>query len=141
MLTHSQLDGGSLCRKCWCHPPSGVSGSVYARWSSRCQKRRVPSQDSDLSRRVTNKEPADYVSAFPAGVNVAATWDRGLARLRGEAMGAEHRDKGVDVQLGPVCGPLGRAPEGGRNWVSTTVQDTTVVRLTCNRKGSVPTHI
>lgn len=31
-------------------------------------------------------------------------------------MGAEHRGKGVDVQLGPVAGPLGRAPEGGRNW-------------------------
>lgn len=31
-------------------------------------------------------------------------------------MGAEHRDKGVDVQLGPVPGPLGRSPDGGRNW-------------------------
>ena len=31
-------------------------------------------------------------------------------------MGAEHREKGSDVQLGPVAGPLGRAPEGGRNW-------------------------
>ena len=31
-------------------------------------------------------------------------------------MGAEHKGKGVDIQLGPVAGPLGRAPEGGRNW-------------------------
>ena len=31
-------------------------------------------------------------------------------------MGEEHRGKGVDAQLGPVCGPLGRSPEGGRNW-------------------------
>jgi beta-glucosidase len=31
-------------------------------------------------------------------------------------MGMEHRGKGIDVQLGPVAGPLGRAPEGGRNW-------------------------
>jgi beta-glucosidase len=31
-------------------------------------------------------------------------------------MGSEHNSKGVDVQLGPVVGPLGRAPEGGRNW-------------------------
>ena len=60
---------------------------------------------------------ADYVSAFPAGMNVAATWSRDLAYARGQAMGEEHRGKGVDVQLGPVCGPLGRAPEGGRNWV------------------------
>ncbi len=31
-------------------------------------------------------------------------------------MGAEHRGKGVDVELGPVAGPVGRSPEGGRNW-------------------------
>lgn len=31
-------------------------------------------------------------------------------------MGAEHREKGVDTQLGPVAGPIGRTPEGGRNW-------------------------
>lgn len=59
---------------------------------------------------------ADYNTAFPAGVNVAATWDLDLAYRRGQAMGEEHRGKGVDVQLGPVAGPLGRAPEGGRNW-------------------------
>jgi hypothetical protein len=66
----------------------------------------------------TKSNKADYVSAFPSGVNVAATWSRGLAYARGQAMGVEHRGKGVDVQLGPVCGPLGRVPEGGRNWVS-----------------------
>ena len=59
---------------------------------------------------------ADYNSAFPAGVNVAATFDRGLAYARGRAMGQEHQGKGVDIQLGPVAGPLGRAPESGRNW-------------------------
>lgn len=31
-------------------------------------------------------------------------------------MGVEHRGKGIDVQLGPVVGPLGRNPKGGRNW-------------------------
>lgn len=31
-------------------------------------------------------------------------------------MGEEHRDKGVDVQLGPVAGPLGKSPDGGRVW-------------------------
>jgi beta-glucosidase len=69
-------------------------------------------QDSPLGIRF-----ADYVSAFPAGINVAATWDRSLAYARGVAMGEENRDKGVDVTLGPVCGPLGRIPEGGRGWV------------------------
>ncbi|KAI9761879.1 MAG: hypothetical protein M1835_008106 [Candelina submexicana] len=68
-------------------------------------------QDSPLGVRF-----ADYVSAFPSGVTVAATFDRGLLYARGYAMGAEHRGKGVDIQLGPVAGPLGRAPEGGRNW-------------------------
>ncbi|KAI3394221.1 hypothetical protein diail_2996 [Diaporthe ilicicola] len=64
----------------------------------------------------TGVRDTDFVSVFPAGVNVAATWDRNLAYLRGQGMGEEHHDKGVDVQLGPVAGPLGRAPEGGRNW-------------------------
>ncbi|KAF2163741.1 glycoside hydrolase family 3 protein [Zasmidium cellare ATCC 36951] len=59
---------------------------------------------------------ADYVSVFPAGVNVAATWDKKVAFDRGAAMGAEHKGKGVDIQLAPVAGPLGRVPEGGRNW-------------------------
>lgn len=31
-------------------------------------------------------------------------------------MGEEFRDKGIDVQLGPVAGPLGKYPGGGRNW-------------------------
>ena len=68
-------------------------------------------QDSPLGVRDT-----DYNSGFPAGMNIAASWNRDLAYARGNAMGSEHRDKGVDVQLGPVCGPLGRVPEGGRNW-------------------------
>ena len=68
-------------------------------------------QDSPLGVR-----DADYVSAFPAGVTIASTWDRELFYQRGYDMGSEHRDKGVDIQLGPVVGPIGRAPEGGRNW-------------------------
>jgi beta-glucosidase len=31
-------------------------------------------------------------------------------------MGREFGAKGADIQLGPVSGPLGRTPEGGRNW-------------------------
>jgi beta-glucosidase len=61
-------------------------------------------------------EQADLVSAFPAGINTAATWSRDLIYRRGVAMGAEFRGKGVDVQLGPSVGPLGLFPEGGRNW-------------------------
>ena len=68
-------------------------------------------QDSPLGVRF-----ADFVTAFPAQLTVAATWDRALFYLRGHDMGSEHRDKGVDVQLGPVVGPIGRHPEGGRTY-------------------------
>ncbi|CAI4219615.1 unnamed protein product [Parascedosporium putredinis] len=44
---------------------------------------------------------ADKVSAFPAGVNAAATWSRSLIKARGAAMGAEFYGKGIDIQLGP----------------------------------------
>lgn len=59
---------------------------------------------------------ADYASVFPAGLTTAAAWDRGLARLRGYQIGAEFAGKGSNIALGPVAGPLGRAPLGGRNW-------------------------
>lgn len=59
---------------------------------------------------------ADFASVFPAGMTVAATFDKTLMYDRGKAMGQEHKGKGVTVQLGPVAGPIGRSPEGGRNW-------------------------
>lgn len=59
---------------------------------------------------------ADGSSAFPAGINAAATFSRSLIHRRGVAMGEEFRGKGIDVQLGPAVGPLGRVPAGGRNW-------------------------
>jgi len=68
-------------------------------------------QDSPVGVRLT-----DYNSVFPSGQTAAATFDRGLLHRRGVAMGQEHKGKGVTVMLGPVAGPLGRNPEGGRNW-------------------------
>lgn len=70
-------------------------------------------QDSPLGIRF-----ADYVSAFPAGGTIAASWDRGEFYRRGNEMGKEHRAKGVDVQLGPAIGPLGRHPKGGVSLIS-----------------------
>ncbi|KZV95241.1 glycoside hydrolase family 3 protein [Exidia glandulosa HHB12029] len=67
-------------------------------------------QDSPLGVRNT-----DRVSAFPAGINAAASFDRALIRARGVAMGEEFRGKGVHVQLGPMMN-LGRVAQGGRNW-------------------------
>jgi beta-glucosidase len=31
-------------------------------------------------------------------------------------MGLEFKNKGVNIALGPVVGPIGRIAEGGRNW-------------------------
>ncbi|KAK2039204.1 glycosyl hydrolase family 3 N terminal domain-containing protein [Colletotrichum somersetense] len=69
----------------------------------------------------TALDRADLVSVFPAGLTTAASWDRELIYLRGKALGEEFRDKGVHVGLGPVAGPLGRQPLGGRNWEGFSV--------------------
>lgn len=56
------------------------------------------------------------VTAFTPGIMAASTWDLDLIRQRGQYMGAEAKGCGVHVLLGPVAGPLGKVPEGGRNW-------------------------
>lgn len=67
-------------------------------------------QDSPLGVRF-----ADRVSAFPAGVNVASTFDKDLMYARGYAMGSEFKAKGVNVALGPSI-DMARNAAGGRNW-------------------------
>ncbi|KAH8594126.1 glycosyl hydrolase family 3 N terminal domain-containing protein [Bisporella sp. PMI_857] len=59
---------------------------------------------------------ADLISVFPAGLTAAASWDKDLIYERGNALAMEFRDKGVHILLGPVAGPIGRQPLGGRNW-------------------------
>lgn len=49
-------------------------------------------QDGPLSVRT-----ADLVSTFPAGVTMAATWDRQLMYARGQALGVEFRAKGAHL--------------------------------------------
>ncbi|KAF7877017.1 uncharacterized protein EAF02_008237 [Botrytis sinoallii] len=51
---------------------------------------------------------AQKVTAFPAGITTGSTWDTELMG-RSQALG-------VHNQLGPVAGPLGKIPVGGRNW-------------------------
>ncbi|KAF2477372.1 beta-glucosidase 1 precursor [Lindgomyces ingoldianus] len=68
-------------------------------------------QDGPLGVRYVNG-----VTAFPAGVQAASTWDIDLIRERGNFLGAEAKQLGIHVQLGPVAGPLGKIPTGGRNW-------------------------
>ncbi|KAB8292162.1 hypothetical protein EYC80_007905 [Monilinia laxa] len=59
---------------------------------------------------------AQQVTAFPAGITTGSTWDTGLMYARGYALGAEAKALGIHNQLGPVAGPLGKIPVGGRNW-------------------------
>ncbi|KAJ0417604.1 glycoside hydrolase superfamily [Aspergillus carlsbadensis] len=68
-------------------------------------------QDGPLSSRFANP-----ITVFPAGINAGATWDRDLIRRRGAAMSAESKALGVNVQLGPALGALGKIPSAGRNW-------------------------
>lgn len=57
----------------------------------------------------------DSCTAFPALVNLAASWDRSLARLYGDCIGAEARYRGKDVLLGPGVN-MGRTPLNGRTF-------------------------
>lgn len=57
------------------------------------------------------------VTAFPAPLALAATWDRDLARRFGSALGKETRAKGIAVHLGPMMN-LVRSPSAGRNFES-----------------------
>lgn len=55
-------------------------------------------------------------TAFPAGVNMASSWDTNLIARVGKAIGTEARNKGTgaEVLLGPAVN-IHRSPLGGRN--------------------------
>ncbi|KAI0526700.1 beta-glucosidase M [Xylaria bambusicola] len=63
----------------------------------------------------------DFVSGFPSGIHVGASWNKALTRRRAESMGLEFRVKGANIALGPVVGPLGRIVRSGRNWEGFSV--------------------
>ncbi|XP_014560429.1 glycoside hydrolase family 3 protein [Bipolaris victoriae FI3] len=58
----------------------------------------------------------EFVSAFPAGIHLGATFDKGLMLRYGQALGREFKGKGIHIALGPFIGPIGRVVRGGRNW-------------------------
>ena len=68
-------------------------------------------QDSPTGVRYVNN-----VSAFPASINVASTFDRKLMLDHGTNMGAEFKGLGVNIMLGPMMNGLRSAPDAGRNW-------------------------
>ncbi len=57
----------------------------------------------------------DSCTAFPALVNLAATWDRELSRLYGDCIGQEARYREKDILLGPGIN-MGRTPLNGRTF-------------------------
>lgn len=60
---------------------------------------------------------ATGVTAFPAALALAASWDTGLMRQYAADIAAEERGKGAGVQLAPMLN-LARVPQAGRNFES-----------------------
>jgi beta-glucosidase len=58
---------------------------------------------------------AKGVTAFPAAINNAASWDTRLLRHYGAALGTEHAGKGNDVALAPTMSIV-RVPGWGRSF-------------------------
>src|SRR4051794_23524361 len=58
---------------------------------------------------------ATGVTAFPAAINNASTWDAALLRRYGKTLGREHRGKGNEVALAPTINIL-RVPGWGRSF-------------------------
>ena len=59
------------------------------------------------------------VTQLPAGVSLAATWDRALAAQYGQVIGSEERGKGAMVNLGPTVN-IDRDPRWGRSFEAFT---------------------
>ncbi|XHR31057.1 MAG: glycoside hydrolase family 3 C-terminal domain-containing protein [Chthoniobacteraceae bacterium] len=57
----------------------------------------------------------DYSTYLPPGTSLAATWNPELARQFGEVLGAESRNRGKDIILGPGINIV-RTPVCGRNF-------------------------
>lgn len=59
---------------------------------------------------------------YPAGLALAATWNRDRARARGRQMGLDARARGCHVDLGPGINVY-RTPLGGRNFEYSSGED------------------
>jgi beta-glucosidase len=75
-------------------------------------------QETDAELGVANPgevRPGDTATAMPSDLALASTWNPGLARAQGQAVGAEARAKGFNVLLGGAANLI-RDPRGGRNF-------------------------
>ncbi len=75
-------------------------------------------QETDAELGVANPgdvRPGDTATAMPSDLALASTWNPELARLQGQAVGAEARAKGFNVLLGGAANLI-RDPRGGRNF-------------------------
>jgi beta-glucosidase len=75
-------------------------------------------QETDAELGVSNPgdvRPSDTATAMPSNLALASTWSPKIARLQGEAVGAEARAKGFNVLLGGAANLI-RDPRGGRNF-------------------------
>jgi beta-glucosidase len=75
-------------------------------------------QETDAELGVANPgriRRGDTATALPSNLALASTFDVGIARRQGEAVGAEARAKGFNVLLGGAA-TLIRDPRGGRNF-------------------------
>ncbi len=91
--------------------PAGALGS--AGYVPGVPRLGVPAlQETDAELGVANRRPA---TAMPSNLALASTWDLGLARRQGAAVGAEARVEGFNVLLGGAANLI-RDPRGGRNF-------------------------
>ncbi len=91
--------------------PAGALGS--AGYVPGVPRLGVPAlQETDAELGVANGRPA---TAMPSNLALASTWDLGLARRQGAAVGAEARVEGFNVLLGGAANLI-RDPRGGRNF-------------------------
>jgi beta-glucosidase len=77
-----------------------------------------PLQETDAELGIANPgfiRRGDTATAMPSDLALAATWDLGLARRQGVAVGGEARAKGFSVLLGGAANLI-RDPRGGRNF-------------------------